>query len=489
LEKITVVPRLVTLSRVRKWSMSLLVVAPRMCITVSLGIIGSWYLSLGISQEDLILNVVALAFVVSLDEELYRCFIPRRLHTAVANLEPLLVTQCRMLPSVTVMSKLLFIAGAVIVAYAALVQPFFEKVFLAQDILCSGERDFVYAVNPASEVVHVARGRARSTTSGWSATETAIFQIAQPRVYDKSYHQLRESGGLSNVTRAVVLPSNTSFESSRFRENSFETLMAMTAYSVSDGAEELACEDLQAGPSWEASLMELRSVMGDDSITSCSDDLASAVQLCADMNMSRFRALCPETCGCNDFASGFDDVTGWPATIFGCSVFGCPDSCKHVRTAISQWLFQSQTGIGANCTDVPQEALTHPEVDFELSRWFSGYLTGLHSMLKQDTRFVEDLWSRTHLMNEGTGAMQWNYIVSGDFLDALLNGDWHLSPGVPHPRNLEGCAFLASYEFTLLIGLDLCWTTEVRNIRNICPVSCRCGTMEGCPVRCFVDEG
>merc|ERR1740121_1995904 len=57
---------------------------------------------------------------------------------------------------------------------------------------------------------------------------------------------------------------------------------------------------------------------------------------------------------------------------------------------------------------------------------------------------------------------------------SLLDGNWDLMPGVPHPRNLTGCDYLTSFEVKALLNTDLCSADEYSSIRFMCPVSCGC---------------
>ena len=191
-----------------------------------------------------------------------------------------------------------------------------------KDILCSGNRNFIYAANPASGVVDIAKGLDPGADS-WTETEKAIFQVAQLHVSDGGGWEL--SGELkamldSDLTFAWLLPERTvSFQDTPFDERSFRDVLLMTAWSVSDGAESLTCIDLDAGSSNETSLLELREIVGNQHITSCTDDYALVAKLCGQANMSRLRTLCPLACACGDTAppsKNVGDFTGWPASIF-----------------------------------------------------------------------------------------------------------------------------------------------------------------------------
>jgi len=431
LEKITVVTRLVALKRERCLAMFLFVVAPRLLIAIVLGITGSLYLSLETDQQELILNVVALTFVVSLDEELYKGFVPRRARVALANMEPLRVETFRIAPSAPSLLKMGCVACAVLIVSLTMIGPLFENLSLAQDILCSGNTDFIYAVNPASGVIHVARTMSQSDVEEWSLTEKAIFQMAKP--------QLRELNGwtldpdlavaASWLTLARVQPDRSvALENTHSGLQDFNQIVAMTSQSVTEGSQGLACVDLDAGASNQSCLWEVRAILGNSDITGCDDDLALSHRSCARPEMSRFRALCPVTCGCRDVWNADTGVgvnTGWPATVFGPTAFGCPASCTSFRTAVSAFLLAENNhsvAIGTSCMDVPPQFLTNRNIDFRrfpsvnpggpieydfnsiyIPRWLHGYMEGLLALLLRDSSFSERVWRQAQVFEAWLG--------------------------------------------------------------------------------------
>jgi len=209
------------------------------------------------------------------------------------------------------------------------------------------------------------------------------------------------------------------------------------------------------------------------------------------------------------------DYTGWPATIFGSEAYGCPSSCVALRTAYDGFrsdhagtTFPDMTTLG--CEDATHLALTNPSIDFNtfpavnedgmlipydrdtvyLPRWLHSYLTGLFSVLLQESTF--SAYVRTGafdfvswgLIPEGWQTYLWEHVESAEIVQTILSGSWELMPGIPHPRNLTGCSYLASYELIILLGRDLCDASDFRSIKNICPQTCRCGAMPECPAVC-----
>jgi len=66
------------------------------------------------------------------------------------------------------------------------------------------------------------------------------------------------------------------------------------------------------------------------------------------------------------------------------------------------------------------------------------------------------------------------WMLDGNFALSLADGNWNLMPGVPHPRQLTGCEYLASFEITFLLGFDICDDSEYGSLKMFCPETCGC---------------
>lgn len=127
------------------------------------------------------------------------------------------------------------------------IQPFFDRLSLAQAILCSVETDFIYAVHPASGVVYVARAENVADVDGWTAREKAIFQMAQPDVKDVDGWVLHAdlAEAVASTVLARVHPNRTrDLQDSVFEPSVFGEIVSMSTYSVSEGAHGFLCSDL-----------------------------------------------------------------------------------------------------------------------------------------------------------------------------------------------------------------------------------------------------
>ena len=297
-----------------------------------------------------------------------------------------------------------------------------------------------------------------ASVDGWSATERAVFQMAQPVVTEVDgwvlHADLAESGASTVLAR--VHPNRTAdLQDISFELSSFEQVVVMSTNTVSEGSQHLSCFDLGAGASTAASLLEVRSLIDNNSVEGCGDDLALVLQRCSEPEMSRFRAFCPVTCGCADRLDeslSIDDATEWPAIIFGSVAFGCPGACIANRQAFSGILFRrnsSSVAIGAQCADVPAEHLTNPSVDFDhlpsideagavscdfnsmyIPRLLQGYANGLLALSLLDQTFTEYVWHQAqrfevlgHIEPESSASL-WQHVVSRGIVDSIVGGTW-----------------------------------------------------------------
>ena len=135
-----------------------LISVPRLgcCLVVMVGlraavcsllcVYGCLFLSLNtIGIGDLLLNTVALEFVVSVDELIFESVVPIRVAKLIADLRPVELPPVKEWKGLdagaftTLLSSLVVIA----VVFATLISPQVDVMVQARDALCSGDRDFV----------------------------------------------------------------------------------------------------------------------------------------------------------------------------------------------------------------------------------------------------------------------------------------------------------------------------------------------------------
>eukprot|EP00929_Paragymnodinium_shiwhaense_P123915 TRINITY_DN9841_c0_g1_i2.p1 TRINITY_DN9841_c0_g1~~TRINITY_DN9841_c0_g1_i2.p1 ORF type:complete len:786 (+),score=171.57 TRINITY_DN9841_c0_g1_i2:172-2529(+) len=123
------------------------VVLPRAMIALSLAIWGSQYLAETVDLGDIILNSMALAFVMDIDEMLYNVFATHRLKKASQKWEAIPCGNRRRLPGDLYLVDLIRYIMTVLVVVLCIVGfllPFEDHVKAAEQALCGGDMDFYW---------------------------------------------------------------------------------------------------------------------------------------------------------------------------------------------------------------------------------------------------------------------------------------------------------------------------------------------------------
>ena len=136
----------------------LLVYAARAALVLFLLIYGTFFLVYTIPLDDLLLNAVALEFVISIDEILYSTLVPTRVRRLVQGAAPLRVrARCTEgkgkgkgstggVDTSTLCTLVLTLAW-VLGIYATVMSPQLDTLVRARDALCAGDQDFVFMVD------------------------------------------------------------------------------------------------------------------------------------------------------------------------------------------------------------------------------------------------------------------------------------------------------------------------------------------------------
>eukprot|EP00929_Paragymnodinium_shiwhaense_P003989 TRINITY_DN10469_c0_g2_i2.p1 TRINITY_DN10469_c0_g2~~TRINITY_DN10469_c0_g2_i2.p1 ORF type:complete len:893 (-),score=139.33 TRINITY_DN10469_c0_g2_i2:228-2837(-) len=464
------------------------VVLPKLAIALYLGFTGIEFLTVTANMGDLLLNAMALAFVIDVDSLFFSIFAPSRIKSLVALTEPM---QIRYRPlcchaGVTVISILL-LGSAMAAVETEYLGPFFKRLEQAKDIMCSGNVDFVSAVNPATGIMHISRSS--PVLHDWTPAEYHVLQAAHPYIHDvRGWHvpETLVSYSSSNFTEAKITWSfgHADFISeAAYSEVDFQTVLKMDSASTMQAAETLACEDSVAGQSEKALVNHLQHILQNESVHGCDPADTWMVELCSLQNMSMLRAICPLTCGCHDFMAeqlGFFAGPHW----------GCPLHCTSLMTAYSEYALKS--GYYTPCEDHSVADWLGPSYKSMLVKYFEGIYEFLHHMWDE---FKDQL---AHTVDHyGVDAFGLpveahtdfrNHILSGGIVETSFNGDWEIMEGYKHPRNLTGCDYWASWEIQLIFGLDFCHVGEFRSLRFFCPEACHCDkTSPECPLACSKD--
>mmetsp|Transcript_26972 Transcript_26972/g.34994 ORF Transcript_26972/g.34994 Transcript_26972/m.34994 type:complete len:798 (+) Transcript_26972:29-2422(+) len=122
----------------------------RFVVVASLGYAGTAWLTNTVSVTDLILNAVALEFILCVDELIFEALAPHRLKAVVVNFgsNPMPLPPVHDWKGVDYESISLFITLIIITVsvWQLMVIPFEYRLKLADDALCAGELDFVFTV-------------------------------------------------------------------------------------------------------------------------------------------------------------------------------------------------------------------------------------------------------------------------------------------------------------------------------------------------------
>jgi hypothetical protein len=125
----------------------------RLAIVVTLGIVGITWLGNTVSVTDLVLNAVALEFVLCVDEILFEALAPKRMKKLIEGLgeSPLPLPASKEYKGLDFNALLLFLTvfAVSLISIFVVAIPFENRLKLADDALCAGEQNFVYAINAA----------------------------------------------------------------------------------------------------------------------------------------------------------------------------------------------------------------------------------------------------------------------------------------------------------------------------------------------------
>ena len=125
--------------------------AGRFAIAAFLIIYGSLFLAYTISIADLVLNAVALEFILNIDELIYSTLAPIRTKTIIPRIAPFSLTHFQYggMDSRSVLTVVLIIASLSSVL-VSVVQPQLSNLRNAKAAICGGDTYFVYAIDQVS---------------------------------------------------------------------------------------------------------------------------------------------------------------------------------------------------------------------------------------------------------------------------------------------------------------------------------------------------
>jgi hypothetical protein len=504
LHTLLVTTRLTMISKTRIVAVIFGVIIPRAAIAVALGVTGVLFLAKSNAMADLVLNAIALAFVIEIDELLYPILTPRRAKTFIGNLEPLPVP-CRpygRLGQATGLHALLkgcVLFVLIFIIQGAVISPVVGKLRQAEQILCSGNTEFVTVTNPATRIVHAAKSIGGDLL--WDASELFTFQLAEmDLMVDPTWDNedlLSRAAGYDHIDMATIEPesydgSRLDFDETEFNSGAFTMLGRIAIATEEDVAVLQPCSDMSAGQSKEALSMVLNLHYGMDNC------LQVPLEYCRTVGLNALRALCPRHCMCH-FPFG-------AASFFSTKNFGCPSQCVSEEPS---WQ-ASDYPIPVLCEDIPNEWFLppsnesiayynyafvpdtyHPDADLWMPAYIRGYIGALFEYFyaarygfKQSIILALPHLIEWQVLPESRYEEMKSHVAGGNLTPSMFH-DGLLLPGFPHPEGVKGCEFLANWLVKFLYSIDLCEPGEFLSIRAFCPKACLCGHgMAECPLKC-----
>lgn len=297
-----------------------LLVATRAVFCLVLIVVGQMFLVATVDLEDLLLNAVALEFVMNVDELLFEAFAPLATKQVVDRLEPLLYRAECTFRGLDSQAFCVTLSATIVVALSltTLLLPDIQLVLDSRDALCKGELDFVYA---ESEFPPFQFWTNAPPHPGYQDNTDMVRALRQGEPYNVSVLNLRLPA-VSGTDWSVLGISQWGPDEVEARFNQW-------------------CTDYDLAPDEVDRL---------DTISALSMKICQNITRCADAEPfcwgelsvhKSTRLICPETCGCTK--------PGHPRAYSSPSANGCPQGCREHP----QYLSALEVG----CLDQPLEAL------------------------------------------------------------------------------------------------------------------------------------
>jgi len=200
--------------RGRKFLACVVLLLPRLVIIIGITFAGCRYLAQTVILSDIILNAVALAFVMDIDEQLAEFFLPNRLRHVSSHMEPLSCGRQNYRVGLNLRDTCRYVLALGIVLFATFfwLLPFSSNVEGAATALCGGDLDFSYTGG---------RGRDLNLTL-MPTVDTQPFQpTCDARTnwtYQRRYYPDLRSADLTLPSHAEARPATSQNASGRRHE-------------------------------------------------------------------------------------------------------------------------------------------------------------------------------------------------------------------------------------------------------------------------------
>ena len=257
------------------------VILPRLAVATMLAIPGALFLVYTAEIPDLILDAVALGFVLDMDEVIFQ-FLPYVVRAVIRRTVsfPLVYQPLRF----RVGALVLAIFPAVAVVVSLLATEVVTRAQLAQDLICGGDTDFIFTLDAATGVAFAAPPVAVADLDWESFAFSAVLQkTTLDTTAMLQYLEVTQDGNAWSAYDVQLSLIDTS-----------ENVEAIAAATAAEALAALQCIDLDSSTAY---LTRLREVKGDDSIQGCSELLSSCQETAS-------RMFCPHTFECDTTLTG-----------------------------------------------------------------------------------------------------------------------------------------------------------------------------------------
>lgn len=288
-----------SVSPLRRTAVSFTVLA-RLGIAVTLGISGGLWLAHTRDVTNIMLNAVALLFILEIDELLWKVVASRHTTKYLSSVRTLQLGPRKTWAGVDVacILRLIMIIAALVVFVQETVCINAIQAKTARDILCGGNKDFVYSSNPQLGPIMVMDTKPFDIHGGnW---QPGIRSLVEEVVTKYDPEDVRNGYWRSHLGDRQVVAQ----VAPKRLKQVFTTFTRLTAVTAPDDPVTFgnSCEDeLPSELGWEWSA--LTAMTG---ANNCSE----AQSFCDNTNYPLVRMACPETCGCTAVDSGMFMDTG-----------------------------------------------------------------------------------------------------------------------------------------------------------------------------------
>jgi len=283
--------RLTSLHRNRVvWSYFLLIL--RSVIVILLLLAGLDYLAFTIELPELILNAIALEFILKIDEMVFLALAPFRTRSFCKVLKTAVPSRRYEWDGMDIQGIFCVIMLLVAVSYAMYVKlvSHIDLMVRAHDALCGGQLDWAYGMTKAGFLV-------------WAQLESRPSTFETTEQYN-TLHSLTSASSFTSLSQDVMHFRMIGYQGGSWSVSSVtEWPLATFGLRLNNGCEDQLTETGIAtnDRTYHLHLASLRDAAGNHSIRLCSD-VASYCE--HGVNVGVFtRLACPVTCGCRNPAS------------------------------------------------------------------------------------------------------------------------------------------------------------------------------------------